>query len=972
MADLVFSSYAQGPLGEAIRTADTMDTLPPPTFTPAVTLLGPPPGPGAEPSRDPVPGPATRLLGPGDVTGLKPGCVLRPEPADGAVDIEPNYLASVEVTPVELPWVLTPAKANGGRLRPWLVLVVLEKSEAPLTDGPVLPMVEADIGRLPDLRDSWGWAHVQRTAGDGPVVGEGTPTAPATARLMCPRRLAAGVTYRACLVPAFDTGVATGLGSPLPPEAPHAPAWRVESAGSVRLPVYYEWSFTTGPEGDFEQLVTRLRPADPEALRVSAVRPVDVRAPWPGDVPLSDTAQTVGIQGALIPFADPPEPEHAATPEVMSGLDQRLRSALNAPARRLMGAAAGDGDGVGDGDGADAPPEGSTPEDRAGALAPPLYGARHVSQDLVDLDPAWIGQLNTSVANRIAAGLGAQYVRTHQEDLMAKAWEQVGAIREANRRRATVELTTAVAEHMHQRHVDPLQDGEVLALAAPAQARVRTSDSTTLSMELRMSFLADGIASSAFARRLRPTGKLARRSGVSVSGIVPRGLVGEIGVPAGTRLVPATPAVDPVGSQTVISLAAADQLMVMSALASVASLNGIAGGGELQERMSSLALAPRMSTLMASGDLRSLAAEIAGQVDTVTAATDQVLTDMTDNHAFADVSESGVPIVAEQIAGRVREGLLPGASHWSRLASQTSIPERLAPADATEPVMACPQFPVPTALALLDSDPEWLMPGLGGVPTNRVALLRQNSAFIESYLVGINHEMMRELLWREYPTDRRGTPFTTFWPRPDGSPDIAPIHTWTDPAALGDRLLQDEALAVLLVRGEVLRRYPGTVVTAVRSGPPDEQGHHRPGTASPPLAPSFVIPIDTQTNAYAFVIPEVELMTPASPEAPGWFFVFSENSFHIRFGFDTPPPPAGDLAGWNDATWPAPEGSHPAFVPLLRSHAIAGQPFGPPSTPAADQPLWNRDAADIARICLQKPFRVAVQADILLQPGSGA
>jgi hypothetical protein len=950
MADLEFSSYGQGPLGEAIKTVDTMGTLPPPTFDPSVTLLGP----GEE--TDVIKGRETRLLGPGDIAGLAAGCIVRSEPADGATDVEPNYLASVEVTPAELPWVLTPARANEGRLRPWMVLVVLEKAGAPLTEGPGLPFVEADVGQLPDLRDSWGWAHIQLASGEGMTAGGGVPADPAVARLVCPRRLAEGVTYRACLVPAFDTGVAAGLdpaagtGSEVPP---HEPAWNVDDTGTVRLPVYHEWSFTTGPAGDFEQLVTRLRPAHPESLRVSAARPVDVRAPWPGSAPLSDTAQTVGVQGALVPFADPPEPADAATPEVTGELVQRLRAQLDAPEQRLLGA---------------------PPDDRTGALAPPLYGARHVSQERLVDDPAWIATLNTSVANRIAAGLGAQYVRTHQEDLMAKAWEQVGAIREANRRHATVELTTAVTERMHERHVAPLQHGEVLTLVAPAQARLRTSDSTTLSMELRMSRLTDGVSSSAFARRLRPGAKLARRSGVSVSGIVSRGLVGEVDVPAGSRLVPRTPPVDAAGSLTVMSRAAAGQLMVISALAAVASVNQAAGGADLQARVSALPLVAEVGGLITAGDVGALAAAIAGEVGTVTAATGQLLADMTQHQAFSDVSEGGVPIAAAQIAERVHDGLLPGASHWNRLASQLSIPERLTPADPSDPVMACPQFPVPTALALLDADPEWLMPGLSGVPGNRVALLRQNSAFIESYLVGINHEMMRELLWREYPTDRRGTPFTTFWPRPDGSPDIAPLHTWTGPVALGDQLLQDEALAVLLVRGDVLRRYPGTVVTAVRSGSPDNAGRHRPLQGGEALVPSFVIQVDAQTNAYAFEIPEQELLTPATPEAPGWFFVFAENSYRIRFGFDAPPePPAPprDLASWADAAWP-PDGSpHPTSVPVLRSHAIAGLPFGPPGDAAADGPRWNRDAADIARITLQKPFRVAVQADLLVQHEGG-
>jgi hypothetical protein len=131
------------------------------------------------------------------------------------------------------------------------------------------------------------------------------------------------------------------------------------------------------------------------------------------------------------------------------------------------------------------------------------------------------------------------------------------------------------------------------------------------------------------------------------------------------------------------------------------------------------------------------------------------------------------------------------------------------------------------------------------------------------------------------------------------------------------------------------------------------------------LPPQFVIRVDEQTAAYAFPIAEAELMAPASVEAPGWFFVFAENSFRIRFGFDTGQPPSAGLDSWDQALWPPPEGGqHPAYVPVARGHAIAGAPFGPPD----GDPRWNRDATDIARITLQRPFRVAIQADVLLNP----
>ncbi|WP_134741609.1 hypothetical protein [Nocardioides sp. 503] len=944
MGDLSFASYLQGPLGEAISAAETFGDLPPPTFSPGVTLLGP----GQE--TDIVRGPDQRLLGPGDVAGLPAGAVTRSEPPPGACDVEPNYLASVEVTPAELPWLLTPARPTAGRLRPWLVLVVLEAGSAPLVEGAPLPAVEAPIDQLPDLRDSWAWAHVQRTLGDRQLPAGASAPAAAVARLLCPRHLDAGVSYRACLVPAFASGRDVGLGMTHPEGGVHEPAWQVTAAGSVRLPVYHHWTFTTGPLGDFEDLVGRLGPADPAMLRVSSTRPVDVRQPWPGDGPVADDAQMVGVEGALRPFSDPPAPESAATAGVLADLDARLARHLDAPAQRVEGVTEGE----------------------PATLSPPLYGARHVLQQRVGDGPPWVAQLNLGVARRIAAGLGASYVRDHQEDLMQRAWQQVGAIREANRLRSVVELTTEVAQRIHERHVSPLTPGETLAFTAPAQARTRTSDTTTLSLEMRVSRLSDGVVSAAFRRRVRPAGKLARRSGVSVSGVIPRGLVGEVAPPMGAHLVPTTPMLDPAAVASVVAGAAADQLMMITAMATVASLADPPGAADLDARIHELGgLSAEVTTLAAAGRAVALSEMIAPELTTVTEMTGAVLSTMVETGGFGTISSQGVAIPGDQVADRVTEALRPGDSHWRRLGARTTLPDAMSAAQ-DEPVMTCPSFPVPAGLALLESDPEWFLPGLGALPGNKVALLRQNSAFIESYLVGLNHELMRELLWREYPTDQRGTPFTRFWPRPDGSPDIEPIATWTDDRALGDRLLLDESLAVLLVRGDVVRRYPSMIVTAVPSDPPDDRGRFRPSATQPVRLPLFVISVDAQTNAYAFDVPEAELLAPASTQAPGWFFVFAENSFRVRFGFDVATDPPAVLDSWNQAVWPPGDGGGTGpFVPVVRGHAVGGVPFGPPAPPSADGASWDRDAADIARISLQRPFRVAMQADVLLgAPGT--
>ena len=112
------------------------------------------------------------------------------------------------------------------RLRPWCVLVVVERTDGVsivLRPGAVLPVLTIDdAGRpaaeLPDLADSWAWAHAQvlEEAGSNPGndlhVDLDVDPDRNLSRLVCPRLLQPNTRYLAAVVPAFDHGVQRGLG----------------------------------------------------------------------------------------------------------------------------------------------------------------------------------------------------------------------------------------------------------------------------------------------------------------------------------------------------------------------------------------------------------------------------------------------------------------------------------------------------------------------------------------------------------------------------------------------------------------------------------------------------------------------------------------------------------------------------------------------------------------------------------------
>lgn len=86
-----------------------------------------------------------------------------------------------------------------------------------------------------------------------------------------------------------------------------------------------------------------------------------------------------------------------------------------------------------------------------------------------------------------------------------------------------------------------------------------------------------------------------------------------------------------------------------------------------------------------------------------------------------------------------------------------------AQAEQFDDIMAAPDLSEPTYQALAEISHDWLLPGIDTLPADTTTLVESNRTFISAFLVGMNHEVARELLWREYPTDQRGTYCRQFW-----------------------------------------------------------------------------------------------------------------------------------------------------------------------------------------------------------------
>ena len=336
---------------------------------------------------------------------------------------------------------------------------------------------------------------------------------------------------------------------------------------------------------------------------------------------------------------------------------------------------------------------------------------------------------------------------------------------------------------------------------------------------------------------------------------------------------------------------------------------------------------------------------------------------------LAQPPAAGTTWAAVDLAGAtaaVRAALNPVATIEkplaARLAGVDAGPRRT---DSLEPVMAAPAFPQPMYAPLAALGREWLLPGLDQMGSDAIALFATNWRFVESFLVGLNHELARKLLWNGYPTDQRGTYFRRFWdirgPADPGGGDVGPIHQWTAPLGQNRQLSTDPL--VLLVRGELIRRYPNVVVYAVPAVV--SNGVRAPGTAK--TNPVFFGLIEPDIALFGF-----DLDPAAARGDPGWFFVLQEHPSEPRFGLEV----AGTAFGAQPASWQALGWDHlAASAADLAALNYIDLTAALPRSPATPDPAgvgWQVNgtppsrAADLAHITFRQLNRLAVHGSVLI------
>jgi hypothetical protein len=270
-------------------------------------------------------------------------------------------------------------------------------------------------------------------------------------------------------------------------------------------------------------------------------------------------------------------------------------------------------------------------------------------------------------------------------------------------------------------------------------------------------------------------------------------------------------------------------------------------------------------------------------------------------------------------------------------------------------------------------------------------------------MVGLNHEFAGELLWREYPTDQRGSPFRQFWSvqgipggeslteaqRSEKFKDIPPLHTWAQSSMIGSHNNRASSVAgeriVLTIRGDLLKRYPNMIIyaqaavwgTGARQNELvlyDEDGARAAADSNDsnirfPMFKAQVTPdlhfigfdlsLDTaRGNKDLTESAQARATIPA--DQLGWFFVLQEMVGEPRFGLDEERADTPATRVWDNLSW---ENIDLAGKPVIDLARPLVQPIGGTDTGGL---VWASNAADMAAILYQKPAMIAVHARQML------
>ncbi|MGB8194698.1 MAG: hypothetical protein WCF67_22385 [Chitinophagaceae bacterium] len=950
---------------------------------------------------EPLPKKKLELYGPGDVVGIDKSVIIRTEPQHYNTTYEPKHLAFIEFYDEDLPWRFSPSMANedSRKLTPWLALIVLEENE--FTEEPTstpdsgiskpLPSIslKGNTDRLkvfPSPNNLWAFSHVHinedvvKKEVSGGAVNDGAVKANIRnvididgdycySRVVCPRRLVANKAYHAFVIPSFETGRLAGLGkySSVKNTPVNKASWG--EFEQKEFPYYHRWYFRTGDMGDFEYLVDLLEP------RVADTK-VGFKEIYVDGIQENGQPKPLYVPGALrVPLdtLEPAKQEELEKYEQWEGNTNPHEWQKNIANKLRI----------------------DLSEDEPGVTLP-VYGRWHADteeilykKDSNELLPEatrqdWIHELNLDPRYRAVAALGTKVVQKNQEEFMDAAWEQFEEIREANRSIKNYQLAIEVNKSFRKDVIENFSNEQLLGFTAPLHKQIRSNAglSATIFKSIDASPVPNAVRTSLFRKMARPKGR------ISKVGKNDEHIFADTGKNINAKFKLAKEKQLPAGAISTQQF----ETMITNYITSHPTF--ISANTEERNRMSitlrsSLHFDPTVIDRLRAGDASFTYTPVGALFTPLTKKTNapSAMQQSGAKMANAIVNANEIyelqkevkpePKIALDLTGSrnsILAGINAAVNLKTRLVKEYPQLAEFVPSGEglQSQIMKYPEFDLPMYMPLTDLSHEYFLPNINLIEQNSITFLETNQRFIEAYMMGLNHEMSRELLWRGFPTDQRGSYFRNFWDTVgENYQGINEIHTWNK--KLGENSATgNSGLLFLVIRGDLLNKYPNSVITAQKAdwGSVNGEGSIsaeriiKPGAEE--VLPIFEAKIEPDIYFLAFrivengkTLTEKDLVGTANPtttnDDPGWFFIFRERPGEPRFGLDINT--TENKRRWSDISW--------TDTGVTESNILN---FDKPITVSADvQASWPpKDSAQLAYILYQPPVLVAIHASRLL------
>ncbi len=531
----------------------------------------------------------------------------------------------------------------------------------------------------------------------------------------------------------------------------------------------------------------------------------------------------------------------------------------------------------------------------------------------------WYDGANLDASLRVMAGYGTAVVRRRQDEIVGFVLDSAGQIEEAN----------AILSRAHT----------AMALTRPLHAKLRAP-------EVSLSAL-DRLLGPAAARTWHSDGSIGRH----VAGTVDEVLQD----PTLRRALAAGGSLD---RDRASRGDLADAVRTQAAAASEAPV--VPGATPIGPAMTSI----DASTSSASGTIDAEGADIADLLDRLShdpsgLREDPELTDAHDQRRERQdedrrrPDQAGVPgevASSADLRTSIVDGLRPGATVPPRIADQI---DGLPAGPLPQRILAEPVWPHPIIPELFALDPATLSPGLSELPDDGVMALSFDAAAIDAVVLGANTEVLRELRWRGVPHDPLSSPVRRVFPAPSSAgqlpPDTLPIRGWDPTRPLGGGRA-GEINFVVLIRSQLFRKYPETVITLVES-------KWNPATGKRELDPNRThLPrimgrLGEDITYVGFSQDRLEMVGDPDPasDRPGGFLVFEQPDGGLSFGLnddvdDIVAPRR--LDSWNELAW------SDLTAPEIGPGVLNAEVDGPL--------VWGTNSATMAAILVERRVTVAL------------